>query len=492
MELIMRREELDNKMRGFSFRGLLITFSALIFTVVSCEKDPDPVPDPDPELPEEILILNRWIKDGMEEVYLWEKFIPNLNYTQEPDPEAYFYKLLYEDDRDSWITDDYDALVAMFQGVELSTGMRAQPGLINNNDVISVVQYVTPDSPASEAGVKRGDVIISIDGEPLTANNYFQLYNQTTATFEFGSYDGEKVVHDGRYVEITAIELNQNPVIHREVIDYESARIGYFVYTQFTSGQDGEWLDTLKGVFDEFIAAQVTDVVVDIRYNGGGSLDLSAYIASTLGSASAMENRAVFAKLVWNDLYNEYWKQADLNLDGKADGEDSDQLVIKLPSSDQNMDLPRVYFLTTGGTASASELLMVGLEPYTEVIHIGTTTYGKCYGSITLDDWETPKRHNWAMQPIVIKYSNAEGFTDFVDGLVPDITVQEYLLELAPFGSFEDPMLARALEEITGIPPATAKSAGKEADLTLIPVPRKPLPERMIEWPARQVQKELF
>jgi hypothetical protein len=151
------------------------------------------------------------------------------------------------------------------------------------------------------------------------------------------------------------------------------------------------------------------------------------------------------------------------------------------------MNLPRVYFLTTGGTASASESLITGLYPYTEVIQIGTETYGKCYGSITVDDWEEPKRHNWAMQPIVLKYSNAEGYTDFVEGLVPDYFVQEYLLELVPFGSLDDPMLSKALEDMTGVAPATTKAAERKVDIARIPVPRKPLPERFIEWPEKVV-----
>ena len=123
--------------------------------------------------------------------------------------------------------------------------------------------------------------------------------------------------------------------------------------------------------------------------------------------------------LVWNDLYNNYWAGADLDKDGQADGQDSDQLRVRMPHSDLNLNLSTVYFLTTDGTASASESLMTGLYPYMDVVQIGTTTYGKCYASITVDDWEEPKRHNWAMQPIVIKYSNAEGFTDFVDGIAP-------------------------------------------------------------------------
>ncbi len=467
-----------------------MVMTVMVFIVTSCKKDPDPEPEPEPEpeLSEEVLVLNEWIWEGMNDLYLWEQFIPDLDYKKEPDPEEFFYKLLYEDDRDSWIVDDYDALLNMFQGVELATGMNVRPGLINDNDVISIVTYVTPDSPAADSGVKRGDVIISIDGQGLTADNYFDLYYQTTATFEFGGFDGERILHNGRTVELTAIELNQNPVIHSEVIEYEGTRVGYLVYTQFTYGGNDIWYDELNGVFDEFIAQNVSEVVVDLRYNGGGSLDLSAYMASTLGSTAAMENGEVFVKLVWNDGLNQYWKQVDLDQNGSPDGEDSQQLVIKLPSSDRNMNLQRVYFLTTGSTASASESLITGLYPYTEVVQIGTTTYGKCYGSITVDDWEEPKRHNWAMQPIVLKYSNAEGYTDFVEGLTPDYVVQEYLLELEPFGSLADPMLAKALEDMTGVAPATVKSARKRLDMETIPVPRKPIPERMIEWPLPEVK----
>jgi C-terminal processing protease CtpA/Prc len=492
----MRREEFEYEKSRFTLRNLLMLIAALTFALVSCEKDPDPDPDPDPEpeIPEETLIINQWIWEGLNEVYLWEEFIPYIDYRKQDDPEEYFYRLLYEDDRDSWIVKDYDALVASFEGVELSTGMDAQAAAINeDNDIVFVILYVTPDSPAEQAGVKRGDIIVSIDGEALTPGNYIDLYySQTTANYEFGSLSGPDIVHDGRYVEITAIELNQNPVLHREVIEYEGARIGYLVYTQFTAGQEGEWLDSLNVVFDEFSAQNVTDVVVDLRYNPGGSLGLSGYIASTLAPASVMENNEVFVRLVWNDLYNDYWMRADLDEDGSPDGENSDQLLIRLSDSEKNLNLSKVYFLTTDGTASASESVIIGLDPYMDVVKIGTKTYGKCYGSFTIDDWETPKRHNWAMQPIVIKYANAEGFTDFVNGLTPDYVESEYLRELAPFGSFEDPLLARALEDITGVAPSVTKSAGKQADITPLPVPRKRVPEWITKWPGRSLEKEIY
>lgn len=461
------------------YRTGLLSLIATFLLAASCEREPEV------ELPEEILILNNWIWTGMNDAYLWEQYIPYVNPDQQPDPEAYFYKLLFEDDRDSWIVQDYEALAAMFDGVQLTTGISASPGLIGDSEVITIVEYVTPNSPAADSGIARGDIIYAVDGQRLDTANYHSLYYQTSATLEFADWDGQQVVPNGRKITLTAVELNQNPVIHSEVIDYEGFKIGYFVYTQFTTGENDEWLQELNDVFEDFIAAGISEVVVDLRYNGGGSLDLSAYLASSLGSSTAMQNNDVFVNLVWNEGYNEFWKEYDLDKDGEPDGEDSEQLVIKLPESQLNMNLPRVYFLTTRHTASASESLIVGLYPYAEVMQIGTTTYGKCYGSVTIRDWEDPKRHSWAMQPIVLKYSNAEGFTDFVHGIMPDFDINDNLLYAEPFGSLQDPLLGKALEDITGVAPARKKSTGPVVEYRALPVPRKPIPERMIDWPRR-------
>lgn len=434
------------------------------------------------DLSKETLILNNWIWEGMNEVYLWEAYIPDLDWREEADPEAFFYKLLYEEDRNSWIVDDYEELAAMFDGVETTTGMSAHPAIYTGSQWISFVEYVSEGSPAEDAGIVRGDIIYTIDGNTLSQSNYYDLFYQTTATFGFATWDGSQMVPD-RDISLTAIEFNQNPVNYSEVIEYQGQKIGYLVYTQFTSGEQNEWLDELDGVFEEFKTAGVSDVVFDLRYNPGGSLDLSAYIAATLAPVEVMQENEVFVDLVWNSLYNNYWQGADLDEDGDPDGAESWQLRIRMPQSDQNLDLPRVYFLTTDGTASASESLMAGLYPYMDVIQIGETSYGKCYASITVDDWEDPKRHNWAMQPIVIKYSNAEGFTDFQNGIVPDIEVDDNLLYAKPFGSLEDPLLARALEEITGVSPLVKKVAGPEIQFEYVPLPRKPLQERQLEIP---------
>ena len=462
--------------------ALLVMTSIIFATIPACEKEENGNGNGN-ELPEEILILNNWIWEGMNELYLWEEFIPSLNWREEADPEAFFYKLLYEDDRDSWIVDDYEELVAMFDGVQTATGMSASPAIYSGSQVVSFVEYVTPGSPAADSGIARGDIIYTIDGNILTTENYYSLLYQMTANFGFADWNGSTMVPNGREITLTAIELNQNPVVYDEVIDYEGFKIGYLVYTQFTSGESGEWRDKLDGVFSEFKSAGVSDVVVDLRYNPGGSLDLSAYMAATLAPASVMDANEVFVDLVWNALYSNYWAGTDLDDDGQPDGLESSQLRIRMPRSDLNLNLSSVYFLTTDLTASASESLMTGLYPYLNVVQIGETTYGKCYGSVTVDDWESPKRHNWAMQPIVIKYSNANGFTDFVNGIEPDIEVKDNLLYAKPFGSLEDPLLAAALEEISGVSPLARKSAGPETQFRSIPRPRKPVAEWQLELP---------
>ncbi|MEA3463292.1 MAG: S41 family peptidase [Bacteroidota bacterium] len=461
--------------------GILMLVVIGLILLQACEKDNNNGSD----LPEEILLLNNWIWEGMNEVYLWETYIPNLDPDVEPDPEAFFYKLLYEEDHNSWIVDDYEELVAMFDGVELSTGMSVDPQKYTETQVVYFVEFVSENSPAADSGITRGDIIYTIDGNLITTSNYRELYYQTTATFGFADWNGDRLIPNDRSITLEAIVLNQNPVNYDEVIDYQGQKIGYFVYTQFTTGQSGEWLDELNRVFGDFKSEGVSDVVVDLRYNPGGSLDLSAYMASTLGPEAVMQENEVFVNLVWNNLYNNYWAGADLDQDGQPDGEDSEQLRIFMPDSDLNLDLSTVYFLTTGGTASACESLMTGLYPYMNVVQIGETTYGKCYASITVDDWEEPKRHNWAMQPIVIKYSNAEGFTDFVNGITPDYDVDDNLLYALPFGSLEDPLLAKALELITGVSPLVKKSVGPESHFPSLPLPRKPVEEWRVELPER-------
>ena len=114
-----------------------------------------------------------------------------------------------------------------------------------------------------------------------------------------------------------------------------------------------------------------------------------------------------------------------------------------------------MFVLTSSRTASASELLINGLDPYIDVIHIGDFTVGKNQGSITIYDYINDSRdknpnHTYAMQPIVLKIGNVVGYTDFPNGLEPDVLIKESLSNPGELGDYEEPLLKIAIDQITG------------------------------------------
>jgi C-terminal processing protease CtpA/Prc len=128
------------------------------------------------------------------------------------------------------------------------------------------------------------------------------------------------------------------------------------------------------------------------------------------------------------------------------------------------LNLSKVYIIATNGSASASELVLNGLAPYVDVVHIGETTRGKNEFSLTMvDDFEgsyiyNPERENeinpnnqWAIQPLVGRNENADGFSEYTSGLAPDIVLEEDLENLGSWGDLNEPLLARAIQEITGV-----------------------------------------
>ena len=146
-----------------------------------------------------------------------------------------------------------------------------------------------------------------------------------------------------------------------------------------------------------------------------------------------------------------------------------------------SLNLDRVFVLTSSRTASASELLINGLDPYIDVIHIGDFTVGKNQGSITVYDYINDSRdknpnHTYAMQPIVLKIGNVAGYTDFPNGLEPDIFIKESLLNPGILGDIDEPLLKIAIDQISG----DASSINNNYLFKEIPSPSDVLKERII------------
>ena len=402
-------------------------------------------------IPENIRAINQWILESMETYYLWADYIPsNTQPEHEPDPFEYFDKLLYKvEDRWSFLTDDYEALKNKFSGIEESFGYELGLFYIDEktsqaDPIVVIVEYITPTTPSSPpspaelAGLKRGDIILSVDGTLLTDENYRDLLlSKSSYTLGFGSYvDGEFVL-SGESVNLSAVVLQENPVFMYDIIEQGNHRIGYLVYNRFIRDLLGELETAITDLKNEGI----TDLILDLRYNPGGSISTATSLASMLGPAAVVNNQEIFVKYIWNSLLESYFIEEE--------GVNSENLILKFTPESINLDFTRLYVIMSANTASASELLINCLNPYMDITLIGTTTHGKYAGSITIRADE-PIDTTWAIQPIVLKVANVNGETGYKDGFPPDYYTEDDLM--APLGNLEEDMLAQAVSLITGIP----------------------------------------
>ncbi|HPS13595.1 MAG TPA: S41 family peptidase [Prolixibacteraceae bacterium] len=412
--------------------------------------------------------VNKWIYEQMGTYYLWEDQLPTVSSYADTDPETFYESLLYTKlDKWSYITDEYETLLSELTGTPTTMGYSPAFYLYNNGaNVLIMVEYVYPGSPAETAGLKRGDMILTINGEKMDTTNYYDLYSGKSYTVELGTYSAAtgKLSKTGTSLSMVAAEIEADPAIYHSVIDYGGVKTGYLVYTEFVSGTSDAYLSTLDNIFDEFYDDGVTNLIVDLRYNPGGSLTSAAHLASAIAPYNVMAASNVLINMNYNNLLTSYFYYYE--------GENSENLVYRFPYNSHNINLSTVYFLTTSGTASASELLISGLRPYMNSVIVGDSTYGKYTGAFVISDYEDTLNSNWAIVPIVLKYSNANGYTDFVDGLAPDYAVSDDLLNAVPFGDTSDPLLAKALELITGEAVSTVKSAKLSPDFKKI-VPNK-------------------
>ena len=436
-----------------------------------CSKPDDSSPKPDPNDPNQASALiqkvNNFIFDTMDDYYLWTTHMPrNIDRRYEKDPAAYFEKLLYKpDDRWSIITDDYEGMTEGSAGVETTFGYDlAFGGFSNSDSYFAIVRYVYPDSPAAEAGLKRGSLIVKVNGASITEANYLQLFYNATNAFTMGRLESGTIYED-HILTIDAKKMQLSPIIVEEIFDIGGQKIGYLHYSNFFGGSE----TLLDAVFGRFKTAGIQHLILDVRYNGGGSVATAARLSSLIAPATVLDGKTVLASYQWNAFFQDYWSKNNPS-----------QLGILFETKDKaynNLNLNKIYILTGPGSASASEFVMTGLAPYMTVVKIGGTTHGKYTASSLFQaeeyvngKWVVIKgAENWGIQPIIFRYANASGVTDFKDGFVPDYPVTDVLMEgVKALGDQSEPLLAKAIELIAGVPapamPATRMAGFTPAD----------------------------
>jgi C-terminal processing protease CtpA/Prc len=408
---------------------ILIAAILLITLTISCNKSDntsDESENPNRE-------INDWILKNMHTYYLWNTQIPQKT-DKTLSPDKYFESLLYRPtDRFSWIQDNFTELINSLSGVNTEAGYDFNLLRLSNtsSDIIGYITYIKPGTPAESAGLKRGNFFRKINDIPLTVDNSSSLVKETSKPHTLGmAVISETSITSAGSVSLSVIEnYPENPVLIDTVYRISNRNIGYFVYNFFARDKGNGSLAyemDLNDIFGKFKSEQIDELIVDLRYNGGGTAITAVALAKMISGRSTKE---VFYTTEYNDILHKYFAASEgpnYNISYFIDRiEDRGKISVPINSLS---GLSTVYFIVSGRSASASETLISGLKPYMNVVLVGGTTYGKNVGSIPIYETNPVKQqtNKWIMLPIISKTSNSKGFSEYENGFAPDRKIYEY------------------------------------------------------------------
>jgi C-terminal processing protease CtpA/Prc len=427
----------------------LLPYALLLFILISCKDEDDNIAPRENDFE-----IEDFIWEKLNTYYYWQNSVPDLADNRFDSQKSYasflsqfnsnhellFESLLSDKDRFSWIMSDYTALEKQLSRIYKTSGMMIGLGRIgNSNDLFAFVRYVLPDSDAAAKNIERGDLFLSVNNEQLTIDNYQALLSSEVESFsiQLAQISGQTIAPTVVSVDLVRAEIQENPIHIQKIIDLDNTKIGYLMYNGFVADFD----DQLESAFAEFQTQGVSQMIVDLRYNRGGRTSSSIKLASMITGQFSGE---VFAQTQHNDKLSSY--NEDYLFEATA----------------VQLEMARLYVISSADTASASELLINGLSPYIDVILIGENTTGKNVGSYSIYDWDDEgnvnPRHTWAMQPITLKIANSEGFANYEGGLKPDHRLREDVTNLGTLGEIDEPLLEKTLEVMGVLPPKSEKN----------------------------------
>ena len=401
-------------------KRLYIIFCFLGF-LFSCKKEKEIFPAGSNE------VINQWIWETMNSNYFWNQELPKKQ-KSEQDPQAYFYSLLSKQDYFSSIIQNHNESTYGYS-MENTFGFDFINYSSNNEDK-NVVNLVVPGSSADQLGLKRGDLLFAINQKNIIQHKdpNFKEY--------FKSPSLQVLRSDGKIFQIPSASLAQPVIYHSSVLQKNNRKYGYLYLSHFNfSGS----YDLIK-VFENFKVQGVNELILDLRYNPGGQVSFAAFLSLLIAK---LNSKAVFIKLKGNQKIGQTEKTFDDILAQQPDGYTfkSDQLQNK------GIGFSKLFILCGSQTASAAELIINNLKPYTEIISVGEPSMGKNMSSIV---FRSPKeilnegQYSWLLQPLVYKLYNAQDQGDYNKGINPTFVADEFSKsKLYPFGSTEDPLIQR-------------------------------------------------
>jgi len=366
------------------------------FAVVSCRKNHD--------------VVSREIKNDTaanyaRDIYLWYNNIPpSFDAHTFSDPNAVMegIRTFSSEPGFTMPVDRWSFAILKTDWEKLSTGVGGDFGLnvffFTNDDLR--VSYVERESPAGKAGIKRSWHIKQINGNSnITTANAADIikavYQSSVGTFLFGRSNASDTT-----ITIKANSYKEHPLLFDAVYSTGNSKTGYFVFNSFLGDTD-EIKNEFVRIFDKFSAEHVQDVVVDLRYNGGGYVAVQNLLADYLVPAAG--DHGVMLTEEFNDRYASY-------------------NVTEKFAKKGNLNLNRLFFIVSQNTASASELLINSLIPYMDVQLIGPShTHGKPVGFYPISVFD------WYIFPVSFRTINKNGDGNYFNGLNLDYQVVDGL-----------------------------------------------------------------
>jgi len=436
-----------------------------------CRKQvPDEYRQLDDETKQQRKYVNTFAWNVMDAYYLWRAEVaPAMaDWKNWEEPIRKVADIRYKDaagkDIDRWtmLTDDYASLVGGVSGHTRTFGMDFQLYYRDKvrTRICGVLTFTYAGGPAEKAGLGRGDVILTVDGREMTPDNYQQVVREQL----LGGGTVKLGLSDGRSVTMTAVDMYENPIQTVRILERpDGKKVGYLHYTSFTLDS----CEPLTDVFRDFVREGIDDLVLDLRYNGGGYLMTEKVLASMLAPKAEVDAGSPFYREVYNDKLAEELGDDPVCFETgfvfKSGG-----AVQVVSTASANPDLPRLYVLATQSSASASESLVCVLRPFMDVVLVGQQTSGKyCAGYLIeapkwydsvkegLEEGEYKKAlpyvDNWGIYVMYSRYADRDGVTlSMPDGIAPDVEAEDDPMDGFALGDPRESMLSVALGLIDG------------------------------------------
>lgn len=376
--------------------------------------------DEEAGLNNELFAITRYAKNSSGQSYEY----------YEDDPSTMKYSYVFNTDDENPVAFVSPATSSVdLEGNGYDIGIR--PGYYGTNTSYTVyVVAVYQNSPAEKAGIERGDVISSINGRSVGAdfNNEYSILddafygNASSVTLKGMKRNGSPL-----NLTLSAASYRSSPVYCDSVYQAESKKIGYLSYARFSNSSNS--VSALNEVFSKFASENVTDLIIDLRYNGGGYVTTAEHLINLIAPSSAN------GQVMFTEHFNSMMQNGKAPILARQPVTDENGNIVRINGrirtlADEDFSVAgntsrfskkgslaginNVVFIVSRYTASASELVINSLKPYMNVKIVGTQTYGKPVGffPITIDKYDV------YFSMFETRNSRDEG--RYYDGFTPD------------------------------------------------------------------------